>query len=578
MLPVMNDYIAYQYGATASSEQARNVATSLGKAIDGNIDGLSKQGFKLTQAEKEWFKTATEMERVEFVTNMVSESMGGVNEALAATDAGKMASLKTVMDNTKISVGTMANEFKAQILGQMLPSLSALSEGFVGVISGEGSVEEMAEAFDDVFNDVVDIITTFLPRLIDVGSNLITAIATGISANIDTIVNGAVDIVNQLLGAILDLLPTVLEAGTQLLFGLVDGIITMLPSLVEAAVQIVVSLVQGLGEALPKLIPAAIDAVITIVESLIYNLPMILDAALQLVLGLADGIIAALPRLIAALPKIIIGIVDFIIKSIPQIINAGIQLLLSLVGALPQIITSIVRAIPQIITGLVNAIVGNIPQIINAGIRLLVSLVQNLPKIIAEIVKAIPQIISGIVTGILGAVPQLAHTGLQLIQGLWQGISDAGAWLRDKISGFFGGVVSSIKNFFGIRSPSTLFRDLIGKNMALGIGVGFAEEMDDVGKDMQQAIPTTLDAPDLDTLGITAGIRTSMFSANGTVSLGDFGGLLDGIAVILLDMFPALIEALDIKVGLDDGTLVGKLAPEIDRNLALLRRRGLVGV
>jgi len=29
----MNDYIAYQYGTTASSEQARNVATGLGKAI-----------------------------------------------------------------------------------------------------------------------------------------------------------------------------------------------------------------------------------------------------------------------------------------------------------------------------------------------------------------------------------------------------------------------------------------------------------------------------------------------------------------------------------------------------------------
>ncbi|MCL2889551.1 MAG: hypothetical protein FWE65_03905, partial [Eggerthellaceae bacterium] len=62
MLPVMNDYIAYQYGTTASLEQARNVATALGKAIQGNIDGLAKQGFTLSQNEKEWFKTATEAE------------------------------------------------------------------------------------------------------------------------------------------------------------------------------------------------------------------------------------------------------------------------------------------------------------------------------------------------------------------------------------------------------------------------------------------------------------------------------------------------------------------------------------
>jgi phage-related protein len=219
----------------------------------------------------------------------------------------------------------------------------------------------------------------------------------------------------------------------------------------------------------------------------------------------------------------------------------------------------------------VNAIINNIPQIINAGIQLLVALVKNTPKIIIEVVKAIPQIITEIVRAIINCIPQIAQTGLQLIQGLWQGISDAGAWLRDKISGFFGGVVSSIKNFFGIKSPSTLFRDQIGKNMALGIGVGFADKMDDVGKAMQEAIPTTLDAPDLD---INAGISTSLYGGNsvgGAFSLADIVGRLDSLSEIMVQLF-------DIKVVLDDGTLVGKLAPEIDRNLALLRKRGLVGV
>jgi len=82
--------------------------------------------------------------------------------------------------------------------------------------------------------------------------------------------------------------------------------------------------------------------------------------------------------------------------------------------------------------------------------------------------------------------------GTNLIQGLWQGISDAGAWLRDKISGFFGGVVDSIKNFFGIRSPSTLFAGL-GFNMGEGIGVGFEKAMDGVARNMQNAIPTGFD-------------------------------------------------------------------------------------
>ena len=56
-----------------------------------------------------------------------------------------------------------------------------------------------------------------------------------------------------------------------------------------------------------------------------------------------------------------------------------------------------------------------------------------------------------------------------------------------------GKVVDGVKGFFGIHSPSTLFRDEIGLNMAAGIGVGFEDEMDKVAKDMQNAMPTDFD-------------------------------------------------------------------------------------
>ena len=87
---------------------------------------------------------------------------------------------------------------------------------------------------------------------------------------------------------------------------------------------------------------------------------------------------------------------------------------------------------------------------------------------------------------------QLVITALQGMEGLWQGISDAGAWLWDKISGFFGGIVNGIKSFFGIHSPSTLFAGL-GDNMAKGLGIGFGDEMKKVSEDMQNAIPSDFD-------------------------------------------------------------------------------------
>ena len=83
--------------------------------------------------------------------------------------------------------------------------------------------------------------------------------------------------------------------------------------------------------------------------------------------------------------------------------------------------------------------------------------------------------------------------GGQILSGIWEGISGAAGWLWDQISGFFSGLMDNIFGFFGIHSPSTLFRDRVGKNLALGIGAGFSAEMNDVAKDMEKAIPTNFD-------------------------------------------------------------------------------------
>lgn len=73
---------------------------------------------------------------------------------------------------------------------------------------------------------------------------------------------------------------------------------------------------------------------------------------------------------------------------------------------------------------------------------------------------------------------------------MWRyGVSEeenATGWILDKIKGFGSSVMKGIKGIFGIKSPSTLMRDEIGKNFALGIGVGFEMESDGLQKDVDR--------------------------------------------------------------------------------------------
>lgn len=364
----------------------------------------------------------------------------------SATNAEKAdVAMQMFFENTEQYAGNFARESTQTITGS-IGLLKAAVGSFTAGLGNAGAdmtnlTGNLVEAFQAVVANIVPVLTNIVSALPAATGAILSAVGALLPALLETVT----ELFSQVLETVLNLLPQLIPAAVDAVMTIVGALIDNLPLLIDAAIQLVTAIVQGIGSALPQLIPAAVDAVVTIVEGLIENLPMMLDAALQLILGLAQGILNALPRLIAALPAIITGIVNFLIRSIPQIAQAGVQLL--------------------------------------------VGLIENLPAIIVEIVKAVPQIVAALVKGFSGSIGEMVKVGGNLIRGLWQGISDAGAWLWGKISGFFGGIVSRIKDFFGIHSPSELFAG-IGRNMGEGLGAGFQQAMAQVGRDMQNAIPT----------------------------------------------------------------------------------------
>jgi hypothetical protein len=78
--------------------------------------------------------------------------------------------------------------------------------------------------------------------------------------------------------------------------------------------------------------------------------------------------------------------------------------------------------------------------------------------------------------------------GKSLIEGLWNGIKNMGGWIAKKIQGFGDSVLNGLKDFFGIKSPSKVMADQVGKNLALGIGQGFEKNIGAVNSEITDAI------------------------------------------------------------------------------------------
>lgn len=125
-----------------------------------------------------------------------------------------------------------------------------------------------------------------------------------------------------------------------------------------------------------------------------------------------------------------------------------------------------------------NAIVGAVSKVAEWGSNLVSKgreAAQNLWNAIVDKIKNLPG--------------ELVSIGSNLVQGLWNGINDMVGWIKSKIQSFGSAVMNAIKGIFGIASPSKLMRDQVGKNLALGIGEGFTDEMQTVAREMQDAIP-----------------------------------------------------------------------------------------
>ena len=248
----------------------------------------------------------------------------------------------------------------------------------------------------------------------------------------------------------------------------------------------ITTIINGISQVIQTLLPPLIQSIVPIIAN---NLPVILSAVSDALKAILD----LLPTIFPVIQQLIPDIVTELVNNLPQIIQTGIDLILALMQGIIDATPQLINQLPILVEQIVRTLVNNLPKIIDTGLKLIASLIVGLYQAMGGLVAPAVKIVATAVQAIGSAIGQMVDAGKNLVRGIWDGISGAYWWIRDKISGWVGNVTSFIKNLFGIHSPSTLFRDEIGENLALGIGEGFSDEMGDVSKMMADSIPTSFD-------------------------------------------------------------------------------------
>ena len=312
-------------------------------------------------------------------------------------------------------------------------------------------------------------------------TNLVTGIADD-NADFDKLVSDFVDSVGAMFDNLIPRILTSLEGIGKLMPKLIKVLMNHLPEIMETGKNILNALLQGIVENIPQTASTITQVILSLVDFIIQNLPMILQAGITILLELIQGITQALPDLIPTMVQVIMDMVNILLDNIDLIIECGIKLLVALIEGIMNALPELIARLPEIIIKIVNTLIQLSPQLLSAALRIIMALAEGLIKFIPQLISKIPQILKSIVNAFTQGVKDFVNIGENLLKGIWNGISNTKEWLVNKIKGIGKAITGTFKKIFGIKSPSKLFREEIGKNLILGVGVAFEKDDDLIDK------------------------------------------------------------------------------------------------
>lgn len=474
--------------------------------------------------------------------------------------------MKMFMDRTSQYAGNFAKESEETFSG----SLGAMKSSFQDTLAALSTGEGLAPALENLGSTVVTFAKNLIPMISNVLKELPTIFVTLFAETGPQLMAAGVQAIIDIANGIGQSLPTLIPTALNAIMTIVQTLLDNLPLLIESGITLLVGLAQGLMNAIPILLEKAPEIIMQLITALMDRIPYIVQTGVDLLVSLLDELPTIIATLAEAMPVIIDHLINTLLDNLPYIIASGVELLTALIKNLPTILVTLANAMPKIVNSVVNALLNNIDLLVAAGVDLLTALITNLPVIISSLVRAMPQIITSLVTALKSGISGFKDIGKQLLLGLADGISGAVGAVVKKAKEAAKKVVDSVKNFFGIKSPSRVFAGIGAQNMA-GLAVGIEDNvkpitkaMDEVGRLTTKSFESEL-AFNASTAGMNS-LNASLNSGLRTDQANAQSRLEDLMALSVSVMQKYLPQLANMQMVLDTGEIAGRIEEKISSN------------
>lgn len=371
----------------------------------------------------------------------------------------------------------------------------------------ESTGESMSSLYDRISKGTisVDEITASMQRATSEGGKYFQSMekqSQTFSGLISTLKDNAQQLLGEVVKPISDgltesLLPAAISAIEQLTKGFEENGVS---GMIQAAGNIVSGLFTGIMENAPSLISTGFELLNQFLLGIATGIPALRIKGFEFITQIALGILENLPQLITQGAMVITNFVSGLLSSLPTVLQSGADMILNLLHGLVQNAPQIITQAGVMIVDFLSAIAERLPDILQKGIEIIGQLLAGIIEEVPRLLASIPGIIADIGSAFLDK--DWGEIGLNIIRGIATGVKNAAGELVDAAVNAAENALNWVKDKLGIHSPSRVFRDQVGKNMALGIGIGFEDNIP--YKDMEKQASKMVSRIQGIALGITS--------------------------------------------------------------------------
>lgn len=446
------------------ADNANKMGTSM-DMIQNAYQGFAKQNYTMLDNLKLGYGgTKTEMERLladaEKLTG-VKYDINNLNDVYQAIHA--------VQEEMGIT-GTTAKEAASTLEGSMA-SAKAAWDNFM---NGSGDADQLADAFataaDNIVKNLAEIIPRFAETLPALGGAIIAQIPGLVAAIVPAVLSAGQSVLKQLQETVLsfDFVGTA-DKIVQTITGFIEG--DGLGSLLDTLTSIFTGIVSGISSMLPSLLPALVELISYVTTSLLDQLIQWGQQMLSNASTAMSNMLSKINSIVQELPG---KVWTHLVNTVNKVISWGQQMVSNASTAVSNMLSKVSSTLQQLPGKVWTYLSQAASKVVSWGTELA-----------SKGAAAAKQLFDSVVNGLKSLPDKIKEVGSNIVSGLWNGISSGWDWLKNKVANLASSLLDAAKDALGINSPSTEFRDEVGRWLPPGIGEGFEKAMPDAVKDMQ---------------------------------------------------------------------------------------------